>query len=368
MILHNPIKKANFVMMKKIRTILTALMIAAAVSAQADVKWLATTHDFGAFDEDFGPASTEFRFVNEGSAPVTIVAARASCGCTTPKYPREAIAPGDTATVIVTYDPAGRPGRFSKYVAVDISDNGRTKLYVKGTVVGAAGSVQARFPVDAGNGMQLQRGAVMFGSIIKGHTRSASVNLYNRSTDSISPSVENMPSYISMMMEPETVAPGEQGTAVFYFNSAKCPLYGFVNDTVMIAPHPGADAFPLPFVGIVEEDFSKLTPKDIKKAPVATLSETSVDFGKIDRSDRVSRSVTLRNEGKSPLVIRRIYSLDDAVDFAIDKKVLKPGKTATITVTVDTSKLSGALLNARGALITNDPSAPTQTMRLVGTF
>lgn len=354
--------------MKKIRIISLALMLAAALTAPAEIKWLATTHDFGAFDEDFGPASTEFRFVNEGSAPVTIVAARASCGCTTPKYPREAIAPGDTASVIVTYDPAGRPGRFSKYVAVDVSDNGRTKLYVKGTVVGGTGSVQARFPVDAGNGMQLQRGAVMFGRMDKGQTRSASINLYNRSTDSISPAVGSMPPYISVLMEPKTVAPGEQGTAIFYFNSAKCPLYGFVNDTVMIAPGKGVEAFPLPFVGIVEEDFSKLTPKELKKAPVATLSETSIDFGKVDRNARLTRTCTLRNEGKSPLVVRRLYSLDDGVEFSIDKKVIKPGKTATITATVDTSKLAGALLNARGALITNAPGAPNQTIRLVGTF
>ena len=46
-------------MMKKIRIISLALMLAAALTAPAEIKWLATTHDFGAFDEDFGPASTE---------------------------------------------------------------------------------------------------------------------------------------------------------------------------------------------------------------------------------------------------------------------------------------------------------------------
>lgn len=354
--------------MKTLRLLSAAVLGAVAFATVADIRWLGTSHDFGAFDEDFGPASTEFHFVNEGSEPVTILAARASCGCTMPRYSHEPIAPGDTASILVTYNPAGRPGRFSKYVAVDVSDNGRTKLYIRGTVVGDEGSVQAHFPVKGTGGIQLQRGAVMFGRIEKGRTGSASLNFYNRSTDSIRPVVENLPPHITLIVEPAVVPPGDQATAIFYFNSRRSPLYGFVNDTLALAPYAGAEAFILPSVAIVEEDFSKLTPKELAKAPVATLSETSVDFGKIGRSGKLTRTLTLRNEGKSVLNVRRIYSLDEGVDFTIDKTSLKPGKTATITATVDPSKLPGALLNARGALITNAPGAPTQTIRLVGTF
>lgn len=354
--------------MKTLRLLSVAAAAAFALLARADIIWLGTTYDFGAFDEDFGPVSTDFRFVNEGPEPVSIVAARASCGCTSPKYPREAIAPGDTASITVTYNPAGRPGRFSKYVAVDVSDNGRTKLYISGTVVGDASSVQARFPVDAGDGLMLQRGAVMFGRMEKGKTRSASVNFYNRSTDSVSPRLAGLPAYMSAIMEPKSIAPGEQGTAIFYFNSGKCPDYGFVNDTITIAPTESALPFELTSVAIVEEDFSRLTDKELRSAPVATLSETSIDFGKIDKGAVVSRSCVLKNEGKKPLVVRRLYSLDEGITFSIDKTVIKPGKTATITATVNTNLLTGSLLNGRGSLITNAPSAPSQTIRLVGTF
>lgn len=354
--------------MKLLRILPAAVALSLATGAPAQIKWLGNLHDFGAFDESFGPVSTEFRFVNEGPAPVTVVAARASCGCTSPKYPREAIEPGDTATIVVTYDPAGRPGRFTKYVAVDVTDNERTKLYIKGTVVGDAGSVQTRFPVDAGSGMQLQRGAVMFGRMEKNRTRSATLSLYNRSTDSIRPVVDGLPPYMTVMFEPAVVPPGDQATAIFYFNSSRCPEYGFVNDTVAIAANADAGKFALPTVAIVEEDFSKLTPKQLQKAPVATLSETSIDFGKVEQKGIVTRTITLRNEGRSPLIVRRLYSLDDGVSFSIDKTTIKPGKTAHITATVDTSKVPGSLINLRGSLITNAPGAPVQTIRLVGTF
>ena len=65
--------------------------------SQAKVRWLQTTHDFGAFKEDDGKVTCEFSFVNTGDEPVTVRAARASCGCTTPSFTKTPIEPGDTA-------------------------------------------------------------------------------------------------------------------------------------------------------------------------------------------------------------------------------------------------------------------------------
>ena len=76
--------------------------------------------------------------------------------------------------------------------------------------------------------------------------------------------------------------------------------------------------------------------------------------------------MTLRNTGQSELVVRRVYSSDPGISVSIDKTKLKPGKEAVITATVDTAQLPGALLNARVAVITNDPGHPTQIIRLVG--
>lgn len=120
--------------MKKLSIITAALVCAAAVTvcAAPSVRWLDTEYNFGAFDEDYGPVTHDFKFVNDGTEPVTILAARASCGCTTPRYPRSPIAVGDTGVISVTYDPAGRPGRFTKYVGVELSYEGsKSKLIVK---------------------------------------------------------------------------------------------------------------------------------------------------------------------------------------------------------------------------------------------
>lgn len=333
----------------------------------AQARWLATSHDFGAFTEESGPVSCPFRFVNAGSKPIVVVAARASCGCTTPDYTREAIAPGDTGTVVVTYDPAGRPGRFSKYVAVDVSNSPKAKLIVKGTVVGSSASVAGRFPVDGDEAIKLSRSAVMFGQMKKNTLRTATIDIYNRSTDTIRPLLSGMPPHIDVTVAPAAVAPGEQASLLFYFRSNRTPLYGLVSDSVALRSRPEAAAVMIPVMAFVEEDFSKLTPKDLDRAPQATLAPTSLDYGTLSRTgEPVTMKAEIKNTGKTPLIIRRVYSTDPGVSVDIDRDKLKHGKTAVITATVDPAALPGDMLNARVSVITNDPEKPVQILRLVG--
>lgn len=351
----------------KTSRLISIILSAVALSAQAGVNWLETTHDFGAFHEDLGPVDCTFRFVNTSDEPVAIVSARASCGCTSPKYPREAIAPGDTATISVTYDPAGRPGRFTKYIGVTLSDGEpMIKLYIKGSVVGSAQSVARRFPADCSPTLQLAKGVLMTGDVAKGQMRTVFLEGYNRSTDTIHPRVTDLPPYFEAVPSPAAVPPGEQMSFIFYFNSAKCPLYGIVNDTIAIWPDNAAlEPCRIPSVALVREDFAKLSPKQLEKAPAISLSDSSLDFGKLGTSP-ASHTCTIRNTGKSTLIIRRIYTADSGVEVSIDRDTIKPGKDATVTVNVDPQKITGALLNARIAIICNDPYNANSTIRVVG--
>ncbi|MDE7135185.1 MAG: DUF1573 domain-containing protein, partial [Muribaculaceae bacterium] len=71
--------------------ILSLIAICASLTAVAEVKiqWLETEHNFGAFDENDGEVTCEFRFVNVGDEPVRVSNVRTSCGCTTSKQPRK---------------------------------------------------------------------------------------------------------------------------------------------------------------------------------------------------------------------------------------------------------------------------------------
>lgn len=101
-----------------------------------DIAFTKTVHDFGVFPEDGGPVSCTFEFTNTGDAPLLILNASASCGCTRPDYPKKPVKPGKKDKITVTYNPNGRPGEFSKSVTVRTNVKGKKKvtLKIKGNV------------------------------------------------------------------------------------------------------------------------------------------------------------------------------------------------------------------------------------------
>lgn len=92
------------------------------------------THDFGELDE--GPKyDHEFSFKNIGLEPLVITGVKASCGCTTPEWPKQPILPGEEAAIKVIYNTKGRLNKFNK--AITITSNAITptkRLYIKGNV------------------------------------------------------------------------------------------------------------------------------------------------------------------------------------------------------------------------------------------
>jgi len=95
-------------------------------------------HDFGKIAE--GPqAIYVFEFKNTGNAPLIINEANASCGCTTPEWPKEPILPGKKGTIKVTYNTTGRGNQpFDKQIYiksnVPTENNKPTELHIKGFV------------------------------------------------------------------------------------------------------------------------------------------------------------------------------------------------------------------------------------------
>ena len=99
-------------------------------------KFTSETHDFGNIKE--GPiASYDFVFTNTGREPLIIQSCSASCGCTTPDWTKEPIAPGKSGKISVKYNTQGRQGGFNKtvYIASNAKcDKERYEIYIKGNV------------------------------------------------------------------------------------------------------------------------------------------------------------------------------------------------------------------------------------------
>ena len=90
--------------------------------------------DLGKFPASDPVRKCYFTFTNNGTAPLVIHAAMASCGCTVPNYPKTPIQPGEKDTIEVTYNGTGKfPGKFSK--TITIRSNAVTEV-VRLTVMG----------------------------------------------------------------------------------------------------------------------------------------------------------------------------------------------------------------------------------------
>jgi hypothetical protein len=59
-----------------------------------------------------------FVFKNTGKNNLVISSVKASCGCTTPKWSKEPVKPGQKGSIEVVFDSAGRSGEQSKTVKV----------------------------------------------------------------------------------------------------------------------------------------------------------------------------------------------------------------------------------------------------------
>jgi len=84
-----------------------------------------------------GKAVTTVKVKNTGDKPLIISDAKASCGCTVPKFPKEPIAPGKSGEMTVEYTTTSKAGAFNKTVTINSNavTEGRKIFRIKGTVL-----------------------------------------------------------------------------------------------------------------------------------------------------------------------------------------------------------------------------------------
>ena len=82
------------------------------------VQWLDSTfHSMGKIKEG-EVLEVAFKFKNTGNKPLVISSVTASCGCTVPEKPENAIAPGEEGVIRAKFDSNGKSGMQQKTVYV----------------------------------------------------------------------------------------------------------------------------------------------------------------------------------------------------------------------------------------------------------
>jgi hypothetical protein len=143
----------------------------------------------------------------------------------------------------------------------------------------------------------------------------------------------------------EELAPETEGKIVVEYDAEKRAAIGTFTDNFFFKTTDSLDADKYFFYNVkISEDFSKLTKKEMKVAPVIVWDTTAtIDFGTVVKGGQqnAEKDFTITNKGKSDLKIHQIQMGGLNVTHKIDKEVLKPGETANIHLTISQSGRKG---------------------------
>lgn len=92
-------------------------MPAPSLEKRTTIRWNNMVHDFGKVKQN-SENKYAFTFTNSGTEPLVITNAVGSCGCTVPDYPKDPIAPGQSASIDVVYKPGVQENQQEKMVTV----------------------------------------------------------------------------------------------------------------------------------------------------------------------------------------------------------------------------------------------------------
>jgi len=325
-------------------------------------------YDFGTIKEADGPVTHQFNFRNDSKDSIKITNVKASCGCTTPAWTRELVAPGETGFVQAQYNPLNRPGAFRKSLTVSVAGlPSPIRIYITGTVKPRPRSIAEQYPHKDG-ALRMKSMAVNFGKVRTTNNQAYRyLEVYNDSDTTISfSSFYDAPAFIALKFEPVELKSKERGRIRVAYNAKGKGDLGFFNDQVILRTNePGAEEKRVNIMATIEEYFPALTPEEAMAAPALKISDQTKDFGTVNQGEKIKIEIAMQNTGKKTLEFRKFDSTCDCLDVQFEGDSISGGETQNLVLNLDTSKLKGRVYNGI-YIYSNDPKRPTQMIRLTG--
>ena len=345
-----------------------AILLSFGVVAQEikELKFVEETHDFGLIKEIDGPAEYKFEFTNTSTEPIKISNVRASCGCTTPAWTREPVLPGEQGFITAVYNPKNRPGQFSKILTV--TTTGHTKniiLRIQGKVEPKPRTIEDDYPTVMGD-LRTKYRAFNMGKVFNNEPGVKEFEVYNQGETKLSfLGREEVPSYIKVRYEPQTLDPKSKGKIIITYDSKAKNDLGFATDQIMLFTSEDGEASRKAFTVYADlnEYFRPVTPESAAKIPRLVLENRMHDFGKIKEGEVLKTRFMLKNDGKSDLNIRKTHNNCSCTTTTMSKQDIKPGESVEMEVVFDTKGRRGNQQKSI-TIYSNDPVAPVQRIIL----
>jgi len=301
------------------------------------------------------PKRVSFDITNAGNEPLVLKSVNSSCGCTSVEWPKNAIAPGASATLTAIYD-AQMLGSFHKELEV-MSNVGSEPTYLtfQGRVVSASTNYEGTFPIDMGVA-SLSTNVIEFDDVNRGDKPEAVIMVLNNSRTGYRPELMHLPSYLSASYHPELLAGGRVGRIVVRLDSERLKNYGLTETSIYLARKMGDKVSPeneIDVSAVLLPGFAHLTPEQMETAPHIQFSADSLQFAL--EKDKETQTIMVSNTGQRPLNVRSVQVHGRGVNVKLSNRVIKPNKPAKLKVTVLADMVKNNKSTPRILLITDDP-------------
>lgn len=356
--------------------ILTIVLISAAAAAKAQsqgtMQFKETIWDFGRINELDPKVSHVFEFTNTGKEPFVIESVVTSCGCTTSEYTRSPVMPGKTGMIKIMFNPDGQEGTVRKEVYVT-SDNRRNRatLIVRGDVTPGPRTIEDEYPIQLGNGIRVETVDANHGYIPRGSTKSVVVGYYNGGNTTVSLDIRYDPpaAYFQVFLSERNLKPKEKGVITVTYDLRNTDIWGRVSNRFDLLMDGKKSAMGFSANGIAVEDFSKLTPGQLERAPRGMIPLMYHNFNGVASGSLNKAAFVLMNEGELPLVVRYIKCGDGvSVSNLRAGDTVNSGDRIEFEATLKAEGRSNDKITGELTIILNDPVRPFRELRLAATI
>ena len=327
-------------------------LCALAAPAHAQLIFTPDSWDFGTISETDGRVSHTFTGENRSDKPVVILDVVTTCGCTVPEF-----------TVKVTFDPANRPGAFTKELGVYSSERRKiATLTVRGSVTPRTKTTEELYPVDAGGGLRLASTLCTFSYIREGQQVQSAIGCINTSNRPVR--LELHPKESSGLLAadyPRELAPGQTAEInLMYLNPEGAPRYGSLRDALEVRADGRGNGTLIVAHGIGIDK----SPADTRRTPKVQITENIIKFGPVKHNaPRQQRTFTLTNTGDGELIVRAVETGGKVATTLMPGQRIPAGSSFTTKATLDPDRQEYGVVTDFVTIITNDPTRPMRRLR-----
>jgi hypothetical protein len=176
----------------------------------------------------------------------------------------------------------------------------------------------------------------------------------------------NLPPSVKVLHLTKSLQPKKEGIVVFSFDAKIKNDWGSVYERLFIVtndPERAQKTFYI--IAEIYDDFESWTDEQKANAPRIYTESDSYDFGTDTSGKSITHTFTIKNVGKSPLLVRKVKTSCGCTTLKQVKSEILPGESVPVEVIFNTRGKTGNRMQ-NVDLITNDPLQPKLSLFIKG--